>query len=207
MDSSTELVATADDIEVFESVPEDTPWLEASGWMELQTLGNFVNPETGSVAPLGVISSVCGPFLDVDIRQTPTSLFSSVAQVWAKALKLEIPSDPSVTARFAAEGVMAFVWPIDFSARWDDTDNRIPEFDSWVRYVIDQSLGRLRQRVLYYILFEASAYPQLAKLAANAMDSDQLWTSVIQLLSSFFPSDKMSISSWVKLDFTLANNK
>ena len=110
-----------------------------------------------------------------------------------------------MTARFAAAGVKAFVWPIGFSARWDDTDHRILEFDSWLRYVIDQSMERLRSRFLYYIGFEASSYPQLARLAAGATDSDQLWTSVMQLLSSFFPSDEMSISSWVKLEFTLAN--
>jgi len=173
--------------------------------MERQTLGDCWNPETGDVAPLGIISSACGPFLDVDIRQEPNSLFSSVAQVWAKALKLEILSDPSVTARFAAAGVKAFVWPIGFSARWDDTDHRILEFDSWVRYVIDQSTERLRSRFLYYIGFEAISYPQLAKLSAKTTSSDQLWTSVMQLLSSFFPSDEMSISSWVKLEFTLAN--
>ena len=82
-----------------------------------------------------------------------------------------------MTARFAAAGVKTFVWPIGFSARWDDTDHRILEFDSWVRYVIDQSMERLRSRFLYYIGFEASSHPQLAKLAANATDSDQLWTS------------------------------
>ena len=71
LDSSTELVVTSDDIEVFEYVPEDTSWREDSGWIELQTLGDFVNPATGSVAPLGLISSAYGPFLDVDIRQAP----------------------------------------------------------------------------------------------------------------------------------------
>jgi hypothetical protein len=55
------------------------------------------------------------------------------------------------------------------------------------KYEIVQRIGQLRHRFLYYIVFEASAYPQLAKLAANAADSDQLWTSVIQLLSTFFP--------------------
>ena len=141
-------------------------------------LWRFINPATGSVAPLGVISSACGPFLDVDIRQTPISLFTSVAQIWAKALKLETISDPSVTARFAAEGVKAFIWPVGFSARWDVTNNHVLEFDSWVKYVIDQSMGWLRYRFLYYIRFEALAYPQLATLTANATDSDQLWTSV-----------------------------
>ena len=172
--------------------------------MELQTFGDYMDPSTSSVAPLGVISSACGPFLDVDIRQTPISLFSSDSQVWAKTLKLEILSDPNVNARFAAEGVKAFIWPIGFSARWDVTDNRVLEFDSWVRYVIDQSLRRLRHRFLYCISFEALSYPQLATLAANATDSDQLWTSVVQLLSSFFSADEISISSWVKLEFTLA---
>ena len=53
LDSSTELVVTSDDIEVFRYVSEDTPWREDSGWMERQTFGDFVNPETGFVAPLG----------------------------------------------------------------------------------------------------------------------------------------------------------
>ena len=50
-------------------------------------------------------------------------------------------------------------------------------------------------------------YPQLATLATKATDNEQLWTSVVQLLNrdAFFPSDEMSISSWVKLEFTLAN--
>ena len=77
--------------------------------MERQTFGDFVNPETGSVAPLGFIPSACGPFLDVGIRQAPNSLFSSMAQVWAKALKLEILLDPSVTARFAVEEIEAWM--------------------------------------------------------------------------------------------------
>ena len=37
------------------------------------------------------------------------SLFFPISQVWAKALRLEILFDPSATARFAAEGVKAYV--------------------------------------------------------------------------------------------------
>ena len=131
------------------------------------------------------------------------SLFFSISQVWAK----EIHSDPSVTARFVAEGVKAYVWPICLTAPWKVDENRVLEFDSWVRYVIDQSMGRLRQRFQSYILFEALAYPQLATLATKAENNAQLWTSIIQLLDSFCLSDEMAISScnWIKLEFTLAN--
>ena len=66
LDLSTELVITADDIEVFESVSDDTSWLPTSGWMEYQTFDDFVDHTTGSVAPLGFISSACGSFLDVE---------------------------------------------------------------------------------------------------------------------------------------------
>ena len=52
LDSSTELVITAEDIWVFESVPDDTSWLPTSGWMERQTFDDFVDTTTGSVAPL-----------------------------------------------------------------------------------------------------------------------------------------------------------
>ena len=31
LDSSTELVITADDIEVFEFIPDDTPWFDVGG--------------------------------------------------------------------------------------------------------------------------------------------------------------------------------
>ena len=41
LDSSTEQVITSDIIEVFESVPDGTPWLGASGWMELQNFGDL----------------------------------------------------------------------------------------------------------------------------------------------------------------------
>ena len=97
--------------------------------MEYQTFDDFVDHTTGSVAPLGFISSVCGSFLDVEIRRAHISLFFSVSQVWAKALKLEILSDPSVTSRFAAEGVKAYTWPIGFSTCWKVTENRALEFD------------------------------------------------------------------------------
>ena len=49
------------------------------------------------------------------------------------------------------------------------------------------------------------AYPHLATLATKAENNEQLWTSVIRLLDSFCPSDEMAISSWIKLEFTLAN--
>ena len=114
--------------------------------MEQQTFDDFVNPTTGSLAPLAFVSSACGSFLDVENRQAPISNFFTVSQVWAKVLKLEILSDPSVTARFAAEGVKAHTWEIGFSAEWKPTENRVLEFDRWIRYVIDQSLVGLKRR-------------------------------------------------------------
>ena len=205
LDSSTELVITLEDIEVFEPVPDDTSWLPQSGWMELQTFDDFVDPTTGSVAPLGWISASCGPHLDVESRQADISLFFTISQVWAKVLKLEILSDHSVTARFAAEGVKSYTWDIGFSVDWKPTENRVLEFDRWIRYVIDQSLLPLRRRFRSYILFEELLYPQLATLASKATDNDQLWSSVQQLLDAFFPSEEISISSCAKLEFTLAN--
>ena len=96
LDNAGERIITAEDLIPYEQIDGDTAWLKDCAWIETQSFGTFQDPETGSVAPLGFISSACGDLLDVDIRGADRSVFASVAYVWAKAADLDGHLDPGV---------------------------------------------------------------------------------------------------------------
>jgi hypothetical protein len=74
-----------------------------------------------------------------------------------------------------------------------------------VYYVIQQKIGRLKERFKAFILFEEPRFPQLSILTSKASTNEDLWSSVMRLLNSFFAGDKMTVDSWVKLEFKMAN--
>ena len=205
LDNAEERIITADDLILYEQVGDDIAWFDECAWIETQNFGHLQNPETGSVAPLGVISSACGDFLDLDIRSADRSLFSSVARLWAKAAELDDQLDPGVIASFAAEAVKSCSWPLGFTGPWDPKGSRVMEFDTWVSYVTQQKIGRLKSRFKAFILFEELRFPQLVILAGKAKTNEDLWSAVMRLLNSFFAEDKMTVDSWVKLEFKMAN--
>ena len=79
LDNCEERIVTAEVIIICEEIDDDTDWLNDCQRIERQKLGDFHDPITGSVAPLGFISSACGDFLDPDIRDGARFLIASVA--------------------------------------------------------------------------------------------------------------------------------
>ena len=79
------------------------------------------------------------------------------------------------------------------------------EFHTWVYYVIQQRIGRLKQRFKPFIMFEELRFPQLSILASKANTNEDLWGAVMRLLNSFFAGDKMTVDSWIKLEFKMSN--
>ena len=205
LDNCSERILTADDLILYEAVDENTDWLSDSQWIEEQTFGDFLDPATGSISPLGFISSSGGDFMDPAIRGMDRSLFASLACVWADVANLNDNLDPKVLSGFAAEAVKTVSWPIGFTGPWDPTSSRVIEFDTWVRYVTKQELGRLNKRFKAYIQFEAQRFPQLSLLAEKSMQNEDFWDAIRLLLTSYFPTDVMSIDSWSRLEFTMAN--
>jgi len=205
LDNAEERIITAEDIIPYEPVSEESELLKDCSWIETQTFVVFHDPDTGSIGPLGMITSSCGDFLDVDIRGADRSLFASVARVWAKAAELDSNLDPGVIACFAAEAVKSSSWPLGFTGPWDTKGNHVMEFDAWVYYVSQQKIGRLRKRFKTFILFEEKRFPQLALLAIKASNNEDFWSAVNILLKSFFTGDPMSIDSWTKLEFKISN--
>ena len=130
LDNCEERIVTAEDIIIREEIDDDTEWLTDCQWIERQKLGDFHDPFTGSVTPLGFISSTYGNLLDPDIRGGARCLFASVACIWAKVVGLDTNLEPSVLASFAAEAVKSCSWPLGFTGPWDPTSNRVMEFDT-----------------------------------------------------------------------------
>ena len=128
-----------------------------------------------------------------------------MARLWAKAADLDDELDPGVIASFAAEAVKSCSWPLGFTGPWDPKGRRVMEFDTWVSYVTQQKNGRLKSRFEAFILFEELRFPQLSILAGKANTNEDLWSVVMRLLNSFFAGDKMTVDSWVKLEFKMAN--
>jgi hypothetical protein len=195
LDNAGERIITAADLIPYEQVDDDTAWLKDCARIELQSFGTFQDPETVYVASLCFISSACGDVLDVDIRGTDRSVFASLGCVWAKAADLDNHLDPAVVARFAAVAVKPCSWPRGFTGPWGPINNRVMEFDTWVYYIIQQRIGRLKQRFKAFILFEELHFPQLSILASEANPNEDLWSSVMRLLNSFFARDKMTVDS------------
>ena len=72
-------------------------------------------------------------------------------------------------------------------------------------YVIQQRIVRLKQRFKAFVLFEELRFPRMSILASKANTNEDLWSSVMRLLNSFFAGDKTIDDSWIKLEFKLSN--
>ena len=95
--------------------------------------------------------------------------------------------------------------PLGSTGPLDPTSNRVIDFDTWARYVTNQEMGRLKHRFKTFIPFEEHRFPQLSSLVKKYHHNEDIWSSVVRLLNSFFPSDGMSVDAWTKLEFKIGN--